>query len=277
MDEEPRLRHEFVGMMFAVTIAEVGLQLASLVQAGHASHFLPEYSHLLLVTIVIATSWVGWSLSRSPGARLDVRKIFDWEFVVLLIDVGLVIVYFILVRLVDSTGEPRNPKVAPPSNVAGWMVLVFALYLAWDIVAKVFVYFFGKQDGQRGARAPWWPHGARMIPTGICILLARSMMSQFATADRPHYLTADLALLSLVLLFRSLKDFAYAWFEAGHRTRFVKPVAWSAVWLVLMVAGMCCTKNRYQWPGFDSIAEKILAQPTTPGGAEQPARVGVPE
>lgn len=31
---EPTLRHEFVGMMFALTIGEVGLQAAALVKAG---------------------------------------------------------------------------------------------------------------------------------------------------------------------------------------------------------------------------------------------------
>lgn len=32
---EPTLRHEFAGMMFALTIGEVGLQAAALVKAGH--------------------------------------------------------------------------------------------------------------------------------------------------------------------------------------------------------------------------------------------------
>ena len=47
IDRGPRLRHEFVGMMFAVTIGEVGLQVAGLVQAKHYVHYLPFYSHLL--------------------------------------------------------------------------------------------------------------------------------------------------------------------------------------------------------------------------------------
>src|SRR5579862_6393754 len=104
-NSEPRLRHEFVGMMFAVTIGEVGLQAAALVQAGHVVHFLPAYSHLILATVMIAASWVGWTLSPSPGATQDVSGVFQPEFLVLLVDVLLVIVYFILVRRVDFTGE----------------------------------------------------------------------------------------------------------------------------------------------------------------------------
>lgn len=108
MDTGPRLRHEFVGMMFAVAIGEVGVQTATLVQAYNWIHFLPAYSHLILATIVITTSWVGWTLSPSPGAGQDVRGVLQWEFIVLLVDVFLVIVYFILVKTVDFTGEGRE-------------------------------------------------------------------------------------------------------------------------------------------------------------------------
>src|SRR4051812_7548266 len=98
---EPKVRHEFVGMMFAVTIGEVGLQVASLVQAKHYAHFLPFYSHLLLAIIVITSSWVGWSLSQAPGNRRDVDGVFTWGFWTLLLDVFLVITYFIMVRTVE--------------------------------------------------------------------------------------------------------------------------------------------------------------------------------
>ena len=57
----PRLRREFIGMMFAITVGEIGLQTAALVQAGRPLHFLVAYSHLFLATFVVAASWVGWS------------------------------------------------------------------------------------------------------------------------------------------------------------------------------------------------------------------------
>jgi hypothetical protein len=107
---EPTLRHEFVGMMFALTIGEVGLQAAALVKTGHFVHYLPAYSHLLVATVMIATSWVGWSLSRAPGARLDVTGIFQWEFVILLLDVSMVITYFILVRAFECTSNRSSFK-----------------------------------------------------------------------------------------------------------------------------------------------------------------------
>ena len=43
MTAGPKLRHEFVGMMFAVTIGEVGLQAAALVTvSGYVVHGLGE-------------------------------------------------------------------------------------------------------------------------------------------------------------------------------------------------------------------------------------------
>jgi hypothetical protein len=72
---QPKLRHEFVGMMFAVAIGEVGLQAAALFKTGDFLRYLPAYSHLTLATIMIATSWVGWTLSVAPGARRDGRDL----------------------------------------------------------------------------------------------------------------------------------------------------------------------------------------------------------
>jgi hypothetical protein len=73
--KDPKLRHEFVGMMFAVAIGEVGLQTATLVKASDFPndflYFLPAYSHLILASIAIAASWVGWTKSKSRSGQKD--------------------------------------------------------------------------------------------------------------------------------------------------------------------------------------------------------------
>src|SRR5205807_1748814 len=112
-------------MMFAVTIGEVGLQVAAVIQARHFWHYLPAYSHLTLATIAIAASGVGWSRSLSPGAREDVEVVFQWEFVVLLLDVTLVVLYFILVRTVDFGKDKQSPTIGSPFYVAA---IVFATF-----------------------------------------------------------------------------------------------------------------------------------------------------
>jgi hypothetical protein len=225
--KDPKLRHEFVGMMFAVTIGEVGLQVASLVQAKHYIHFLPFYSRLLLATIVITSSWVGWSLSEAPGARRDVAGVFTWAFVTLLLDVFLVVTYFIIVRTIEVGKGTEPTRIDPPEKVAWLILIMFALYFIWDLITKICAYDKAR-DGN------WFRHcGLRMIPTCICVILALYIRSQLESIDLAHYLNADLALLTLALLFRSLKDIVSEGFPKSgkvvEKAKVFRALAWSLV------------------------------------------------
>ena len=150
---EPKLRHEFVGMMFAVAIGEVGVQTASLVRAGDWVHFLPAYSHLFLTTIVIATSWVGWTLSPAPGARRDVRSLFNRDFLVLLVDVFLVVVYFILAKTVDLAGEKELQLNASARPETLWILVIFGTYIFWDVLTKLLDYLEKRTETDRSETA----------------------------------------------------------------------------------------------------------------------------
>jgi hypothetical protein len=218
---DPKYRHEFVGMMFAVTIGEVGLQTAALVQTHEFAQYLPAVSHLILATIMIATSWVGWTLSRAPGAQLDVNGIFEREFLVLLVDVVLVIVYFILVRTVDF-GTEGHPRIDPPSTVAFWILVIFWLYLFWDVLTNK------KEKSWKDWREK---AGRRMAPTVMCLILAYATKYLIANSDYRHWVTADLALLSLVLLFRALKS---------------RSVSWVLISSLALIAGVLWTRSA--WP-----------------------------
>lgn len=252
-ESEPKLRHEFVGMMFAITIGEVGLQVAALVQAKHYLHFLPAYTHLLVATVMIATSWVGWSLSRSPGARIDVTAIFQWEFFVLLLDVALVITYFILVRTVDFGKESR---IDPPSTLASCFLAIFILYFVWDVITKICIYLRKKQGS-------WFRvYGVRMIPTVLCLLLVALIKYATVNADPPHYLTADVAFLAVVLLFRALKDLVSALVpkEAGGKIDLPKAKCsgiWTAVCLIGLTFGLLATYRSWTWPIPDYVRNEI--------------------
>jgi hypothetical protein len=214
-EPSPKLRHEFVGMMFAITIGEIGLQTAGVVQAGHRIHYLPAYTHLFLAMFVVALSWVGWSRSFAPGGRNDVREPFEWEFVVLLLDVSMVVTYFILVRTVDF-GSEQSRRIDSASEVAKWHVLIFGLYIAWDAVTKVLIH-------ERAVGAGWlsgmWK-GARdflprIVPTVICLAISWILYQGFKSSTDPaHLLSADFTLLWLVLGFRALK----AWLSKMSRS-----------------------------------------------------------
>lgn len=255
-DQDPKLRHEFVGMMFAVAVGEVGLQVASLVRAGHISHFLPAYSHLLLATIMIATSWVGWSVSVSPARHKDVDGIFQWRFVILLLDVSLVITYFILVRTVDFGKETGPARIDPSSTVAFWILIIFLQYLVWDVVSKVFLYTDGKEG--RWLRT----YGSRMLPTLVCFGIAATVWRQVQTSDLPHQVSADFALLWLVLLFRALKDLIYAVFPSDlaapdWRGKVIPTLAWSVLCLSGITVGTLATRYSWRLPLSSYVIDQI--------------------
>ena len=248
---EPKLRHEFVGMMFAVAIGEVGLQTAALLQAGHMIRFLPAYSHLVLATLLIATSWVGWTLSVAPGARHDVSGIFEWEFVILLLDVLLVVLYFVLVRSVDFAKDQAAPHIASASKVAGLIVVIFALYLTWDFFTKVLVSWKHRIESKTSMRnhfdSLWWrSNGVRMLPSLLCLIVSWVTVRLFKSVDAPHMLTADIALIALVLLFRALKDFASSFPKHSpdgqrlrdRKLRMKRAALWALPCVVVLIAGL---------------------------------------
>ena len=232
-------------MMFAITIGEIGLQTAALVHSTHLVHYLPAFFHLVLATIVVAASWVGWSRSLGPS-RKDVNEVFEWPFVVLLLDMVMVVTYFILVRTVDSSDH--NHDVLKASTVAGWHVLIFVWYILWDVVTKFLI--IDRQPGVTWLRA--WRELAgevleerrerqlRAIPTVICLILSIVLWYAFDQADYEHYLTADIALLSVVLLFRALKSlFPAIWqSKADHRAKKPRELLYRWAWTIACVGGL---------------------------------------
>jgi len=258
---KPELRHEFVGMMFAVAIGEVGLQTAALVKAPDWVHFLPAYSHLFLATVVIASSWVGWTLSQSRGGQRDVDSIFQREFIELLLDVALVILYFILVKQVDFVEE--GDKIC--SNVSAkpeafWILSIFCVYVAWDFVSK-------------------WPLNkkeevVRMVPTILCTVAAYFTKGLVQDANPPHVLTADFALLTLVLLFRALKELTSALFPSHPveasilRRKRGWAIFWSALLTLGTLFGVVSTTRRWPLPGY--IVQEIQRVPPSERNCSRP-------
>ncbi len=241
---EPKLRHEFAGMMFAVAIGEVGLQTAALFQAGHFLHFLPAWTHLIVATLMIATSWVGWTLSVAPGAQHDVKGVFQWEFVVLLVDVILVILYFILVRSVDFEKGETAPHIAPAWGVALLVTIIFAVYLVWDFITKVLIFWKYRDRSRKGLfqhyNAAWClTSGVRILPSTSCLILAYVAMQLVKSVDAPHLLTADVAMVAIVLLFRALKDLTSSFPKVqadGSLSAWNKDKRRQALWWT----GACC-------------------------------------
>lgn len=198
------LRFDFVEMLFALTLSEIAIRVAYLVEQQQTLITAPAaYSHALLALILVATSWVGWRRSRAYGNLQDVSGVFSWPFVVLLVDVGLVILYFIIVNGIE---KPGDKGVIEPSarNETQWMMCVFLGYLLWDFLTKGVmspgILGIGKRIGAFLMRA--WS-------TALCSALALVSYLLFASVSTQRgVVLVDLELMLIVMLFRALKQFA---------------------------------------------------------------------
>ena len=100
------------------------------------------------------------------------------------------------------------------------------------------------------------------------------MWLEFNTADEVHWLSADVALLSLVLLFRAQKDLVTWWqndepdkrLERGYRLKVSG--WWAAVCLLVLVLGTAATRYSWPLPLSESWIHTIQSQVTEP---ERPA------
>jgi uncharacterized membrane protein YfcA len=136
------------------------------------------------------------------------------------------------------------------------------MYLVWDGLTK---WPLNKTD-------KW----ARVAATAICLILAYFVRSWVQDADPPHVLTADFALLALVLLFRALKGLASALFptETIPLDELRKKRGWAFFWSVLFALGILLGTEwtTQSWPLPRYIAEQI--QTLLPGESNHAEAAG---
>lgn len=209
------IRFEFVEMLFALTVGEIASQVATLVAEVGVRVAAASYAHLALATVLVAASWIGWKRSNAAGNKLPVDAVFGVPFLVLLLDVALVIFYFIIVRGVE---RPREGVVTPSAaNETLWILVIFAGYFTWDFLTKAvaaspavtsppvtppgfFQRLFGKEFWKRG-----WITLLCTVLAFIAWILLRDVVTQ------TKVILADITLLSLVLLFRAMKQKTKTW------------------------------------------------------------------
>lgn len=151
-DRTAALRHAFVGMLFALVAAQIAFNVINLVGIWHESGVSPGWWAALLQTIlalaILTTSWVGWSRTAIPKHRdLRLRGVFGRPYVLLVVDVILVIIYFGVARSTEVAEELEivgdsvvtTRVTLRPSALAETfgVVLLFAVYLLWDVLMKV--------------------------------------------------------------------------------------------------------------------------------------------
>jgi hypothetical protein len=196
-------RYVFVEMLFALAIAEVAVIASHVVRvSGPWTGKLPVTAHLTLGAILIATSWLGWSASLQRRREERAEHPFSWDFLGLLMDVLLVVFYFILVRQAEITEEAPY-RLTPPSAVpeATWLLVIFATYAVWDFVTDVL-----KEPNRSGPLAFAGLFFASAACSLVCTGLAGFVWRRACSESSGWAVVClDGALLSLVLLFRVIK------------------------------------------------------------------------
>ena len=200
IDFSKDLRWLLVSALYALAIAEIAVQSANLV--ANKKRSLGDTSavaaHLILVTFVVTTSFVGWTLAvaRDVHPEHHLVNIFSAPYLLLLVDVWLLVAYFIMAK---RAGAPKKEdSELDPSAAKGsfWLVMVFGGYFLWDIIAY------------------WVMHGfaafvVMIWPTAICLVMGIVAWRclRLVTA-RAAMVAANAGMVALVLFFRATKGIA---------------------------------------------------------------------
>jgi hypothetical protein len=231
-----KLRFDFVELLFALATAEVAIQIGLLASVHRTLLDAPTaYSHLILALVLIATSWVGWSRSSSAGNRLPLENVFTLAFVVLMLDVALVVIYFILVRGVElpAATAPSGAMILTPSagHETFWVMMTFVVYVVWDFVTKA----VARDENARPqpslwgrVKGPFWKRGRISIACAAIAFAAWVFLRGVTSVSA--VLATDVGLLSLDLFFRAWKQGHTGWSlttAALSALAFAAALAWS--------------------------------------------------
>lgn len=202
------LRITFVEMLFALAVGQVGIRAADLASMEGSNRFV-GVSHLILGLVVIAASWFGWQRSAVRSARQEVERLFSVAFLGLLLDVGLVIIYFILVQELDIDSTDGVATISPnASPEAFWILVIFISYFVWDIVTDVLSPGSMPSQSTLARKISLW---ARVVVactacSFVAALLSCLVLIAARRCSSPKSVVfLDIALLAVVLLFRVLK------------------------------------------------------------------------
>jgi hypothetical protein len=213
MTDNRNLRFIFVQLLFSLAIGQVAMKTSDLIVGGHGLSRAYAYSHLALCIVILTTSWVGYQISKSNVK--NPKSIFSVPFVVLLLDVWLVISYFIIVRGAEISNYSNAGQVHPLDpdlrNETVWTCMIFFTYFAWDFVTKFFGEEFAKiEEGKYFKHYPldFGEFYKRGKTTGLCCVIAVLIYSLARGLEGTNFngVLIDLSLAFLFLFFRGQKQ-----------------------------------------------------------------------
>jgi hypothetical protein len=89
-----------------------------------------------------------------------------------------------------------------------------------------------------------------MLPTIGCLVIAWIVKQNVGAADKAHFLSADAAMLSLILLFRALKELTSAALPASDKQKRPRAgaITWSLIWACGVALGTFATAYSWRLP-----------------------------
>jgi hypothetical protein len=193
-EEDPKaVGITFVDVLFALVIARVLEPFA-----GATSVTGPGVMHLVLAGVLTLTSWIGYhnSLNR-PQYFIRFPNLPLFQF---LIDVALVVVYWLTAVAVEQPGETPSP-----TSESILVAISFGLYSLWDFVG------YRIRRDVRYYKRPLERHvPARRGVTLWCFLVS-TVVAVFVIVGWPSGATAvyvvDAILVGLLVAYRVLKEY----------------------------------------------------------------------
>lgn len=188
----------FVEMLFALAIGQIAIDLSKLIDYQLISSqtfcaVVPAYSHLLLAFVVISTSWVGWHNSRFCGTQI--KDVFSLDYIELVFDIALVVMYFILARAVeipDSSNDSLSPNASFEVKA---VAIIITSYMFWDLISC------RSKPKEKITQRLW----VSIFCTIISWILFWQGIGGSGTVQA--VLLADFSLIALILTFRAMKRY----------------------------------------------------------------------
>lgn len=245
------LRRTFIAMLFALVAATVAQQIAEMLFVltggwdlasspknmwdnllfGNGLLFA-SFSHALLALLLVSMSWVMWSKSQAAGHSTEIAQIFSKEFVLLLIEVFLVVLYFAIAKTMEQNFSEysKNKSISAYVGVASarpealQMMWVFMVFFVWDVIVDV---FYSPRDPHpihiHSRIGAFVPGVLTYCSISLVCVGAAWVVSRFAPSSGTPYeaLWGDIALIALLLFFalgKQLEFYAIKLFP-GEETR----------------------------------------------------------
>lgn len=279
------LRRTFIAMLFALVAATIAQQIAELLfvitggwdlasspskmwenlLSDHGMLFA-SLTHSFLALLLVSMSWVMWSKSQAAGHKTEIAHIFSKEFVILLIEVFLVVLYFAIAKTMEQNFSDymKDKKITSYVGVASarpealQMMWVFSVYFIWDVIVDV-IY------------SPRTPHPVLFrerfysFIQGILTYCSISLFCVFAawlvsraapsTGTPYEALWGDIALVALLLFFalgKQLEFYAIKIFPGEDSRRNTKrdhpPSTKASVMMVFLTAVYIYSMMVLVWP-----------------------------